>query len=383
MNISRLPGFDPAIFTQRLLDWFSAKQRPLPWRQDYSPYRVWISEIMLQQTQMERGVAYFNRWVERFPDISSVAAASEDELLKAWEGLGYYSRVRNLAKAARQIMNLHGGVFPSRLEDIRALPGVGPYTAAAIASIAFNADVALADANVNRIFARVFDIDEPVRRPKAQKRIAALAAALLPHGSARNFNQALMEFGSLVCAKKPLCADCPVSNLCEARRLGIVQERPIAEARPEVTRIAVAAGVLRHPERGAELFIQKRRDDDLWPGLWEFPGGVVEAGESPEQTAVREFAEETGISVRIRAPIALIHHAYTRYRVTLHGFWCDYVSGPLESPLLTEASTFRWVRDTRLADFAFPAGYRRLADRVCPDLPLLRSKVLSKGRFQG
>jgi len=230
----------------------------------------------------------------------------------------------------------------------------------------------LADANVNRIFARIFDIDEPVRRPEAQKRIAALAAALLPHGSARLFNQALMELGALVCAKKPLCAECPVSGFCEARRLGIVQERPIVEAKPDVTRIIVATGVLRHPERGAEIFIQKRRDDDLWPGLWEFPGGVVELEESPEQAVEREFVEETGITVRARSPIAVIRHSYTRYRVTLHGFWCEYVSGPLENPSLAEASAFQWVRDTRLAGFAFPSGHRKLADLLCPDLPLFK-----------
>ncbi len=365
------PRFSRAVFSARLLDWFAARQRPLPWRVDYTPYAVWISEIMLQQTQMERGVAYFNRWMERFPDVASVARASEDELLKAWEGLGYYSRARNLAKAARTIMERHDGQFPSRHADILALPGVGPYTAAAIASIAFSADVALVDANVNRLFARLFDIDAPLSLAATQKGIAAMARDLLPIGKARVHNQALMEFGALVCRKKPLCDECPLAEQCEALHLGIVADRPIPAERPDIMRVTVATGLLRHPGRPDEIFVQKRRDDDVWPGLWEFPGGCVEAGESPEQAVEREFAEETGLAVRTVAPIAVIRHGYTRFRVTLHCFWCEYVAGPADAPVLTEASAFCWAPEKRLGDFAFPAGHRKLVDMLLNSAPLL------------
>ncbi len=375
MSVAYPLCFSRDIFSARLLDWFAARQRPLPWRAEYTPYAVWISEIMLQQTQMERGVAYFNRWMERFPDIASVAEASEDALLKAWEGLGYYSRARNLAKAARQIMGRHGGVFPARHEDILALPGVGPYTAAAIASIAFNADMALVDANVNRLFARLFDIDAPLNLTATRKSIEATARDLLPPGKARAYNQALMEFGALVCRKKPLCGECPLADQCESLRLGIVAERPIPAERPDITHVTVATGLLRHPQRPDEIFVQKRRDDDVWPGLWEFPGGCVEAGESPDRAVEREFAEETGLTVRAREPIAVIRHGYTRFRVTLHCFWCEYVSGPADAPALTEASAFRWTPEKRLGDFAFPAGHRKLVDMLLSKgLPLLSGR---------
>lgn len=169
---------------QALLAWFDANARPLPWRRHYTPYEVWISEIMLQQTQMERGVSYFLRWMERFPDLPALAAASEEEVLHAWEGLGYYSRARNLLAAARLVMQEHGGVFPSDPEAIRALPGIGPYTTAAIASIAFNLPVACIDANVERVIARVFDVDSPVKSGPAAARIAELARRILPEGEA-------------------------------------------------------------------------------------------------------------------------------------------------------------------------------------------------------
>lgn len=364
--VSYPPAFDREEFLQRLLGWFGKHARPLPWREDYAPYRVWISEIMLQQTQMERGVEYFRRWMLRFPDVASVAAADEDALLKAWEGLGYYSRVRNLAQAARQIMDEFGGEFPRRLEDIRRLPGVGPYTAAAIASIAFNADVPLADANVNRVFSRLFDVDEPLNKTATRRRIAALAEDLLPRGQAREYNQALMEFGALLCRKKPDCAACPLPQLCEARRLNIVGDRPIQAERPDVRRISVATGVLEHPDKPGLFFLQKRREDDAWPGLWEFPGGVVEPGESPEEAVVREFAEETGLAVHVRKKLAEIRHAYTRYRVTLHCYTLEFLAGPLENPVLTEASAFKWTPRLNLADHAYPAGHRKLVDLLAP-----------------
>lgn len=351
-----------AAFGVALLDWFAAHRRPLPWRQDYDPYHIWIAEMMLQQTQMERGVSYFLRWMEAFPTISDVAAAPEEAILRAWEGLGYYRRARYVQAAARLIIERHGGLFPRHIEAIKALPGIGPYTAAAIASTAFEVDIACVDGNVERVLARVFDIDTPVRQAPARGRIQTLADALLPPGSARAFNQAMMELGALVCRKKALCDACPLAAMCAARRLGIVDERPVPGRRGTVTHAVVVAGVL---QREGRVFVQRRQlDDRVWAGLWEFPGGMVEAGETPEEAIVREFAEEVEFAVRIVRPLGVIQHNYTSYRLSLHCFALDLQSAApcLPTPVLHEACAFTWATPEVLAGLPLPAAHRKLAD---------------------
>lgn len=363
-------SFDLAAFRRALLGWFAASARDLPWRRTLAPYHVWLSEIMLQQTQMDRAVGYFQRFVERFPDVASLDAADEDEVLKLWEGLGYYSRARNLRKAARQIMQRHGGVFPREISDIRALPGVGPYTAGAIASVAFNQAVPAVDANVLRVFARLLDLDEPVDAPGARRRLDAAAAELLDPAEPRAFNQALMELGALVCRPRTaLCPACPVSDFCLAARRGTAAMRPVLRPGPEIVRIQMACGVLACRGR---LLIQKRRADDVWPGLWEFPGGVLEAGESPEEALVRELREETGLGVRPGGRIAVVRSSYTRYRITLHGFFCSATPGvePERDFRLNEAAEARFVVPDALRAFAFPSGHGRLVAKLLTDLRL-------------
>lgn len=354
---------------EALLRWFAANGRDLPWRRTYAPYEVWISEIMLQQTQMDRGVSYFLRWMERFPTPEALAAASEEEVLHAWEGLGYYSRARNLLAAARRIRDEHGGIFPQRREDIAALPGVGPYTTAAIASIAFEQPVACVDANVERVIARVFDVDAPVKDKNAAARIAALAQELLPPGQARAHNQAMMELGALICGRKARCEICPLADFCLARHLGIVHERPVPGRKADTVLLDVVTGVLRHEGR---LFVQKRCDRGAWGGLWEFPGGRVEPGEEPRQAVVREHHEETGFAVRVTDEYGIIRHGYTTYRVTLHcygvaltaGSWATDADGLPVPPVLTAASAYRWVSPQELQSLAMPAAHRKLADRL-------------------
>jgi A/G-specific adenine glycosylase len=355
------------MFQKELLDWFERNKRPLPWREDYAPYHVWVSEIMLQQTQMERATAYFMRWIARFPDIAAVAAAHEDEILKYWEGLGYYSRARNLHKAAQRIMAVHGGVFPESYEDIRALPGVGPYTAGAVAAIAFNAPRSAVDANVERVLSRVFDIDAPIKEGPGKRRAAALAEELLPQGRARDFTQALMEFGALVCRpKNPACPDCPIRDACEALRLGIVAERPVLRPAKAITPLHVATGVLLH--KGL-IFTQKRLPEGAWANLWEFPGGRIEPGETPEEAVVREFLEETGFHVALADNLGVIRHGYTTFRVTLRCFLLRLERDPAgyPEPALTAASESRWTAMAGLGDMAFPAGHRKLIDQLLHD----------------
>ena len=351
-----------ALIQERLLAWFAANRRPLPWREDYGPYRTWIAEVMMQQTQMDRGVRYFLRWMERFPDVAAVADAPEEDVLKAWEGLGYYRRARNIQAAARAVMERHGGVFPSRYADILALPGVGPYTAGAIASTAFNEEVPCVDGNVERVLSRVFDIDTPVKEEPAKSRIRDLAHTLIPKGRARDFNQALMELGALVCRKSPDCGSCPLADICESRRLGITADRPVPGKKAAITPLEVVCGVLLHE---GKVFIQRRGEKDVWAGLWEFPGGCVEPGERPEEAVVREWKEETGFDVEIVRPLATIRHGYTTYRITLHCFLLRLKGAPKGSPLpdrLTAATACQWIAPQDIEAFPLPAPHRKLAD---------------------
>lgn len=342
-----------------LADWFAAHGRDLPWRATYDPYHVLVSEVMAQQTRMSRVRDYFQRWVARWPDPAALALAHEDEALRLWEGLGYYNRCRNLLKAARMVVEDFGGRVPQSPADLLRLPGVGRYTAGAVASIAYNLPHPAVDANVERVLARVYDLDKPVKEAANQGFIEDRAAALIPEGRARDFNQGLMELGGLVCTpKRPDCGACPVASHCRARVLGLAEERPVPGKKAETVYVTVATGVLVHQGR---VYIQKRKLDDVWPGLWEFPGGVIEPGEEPAQAVVREFDEETGLAVAPVEPLGVVKYAYTRFRVTLHGFSLRYVNG-FQRPEVREALEGRFVTLDELSGFAFPAGHRRLID---------------------
>lgn len=355
--IDRENAADIADFQQRLLDWFAACQRPLPWRKTYEPYHVWISEIMGQQTQMERVAVYFDRWITLFPDIAVVAAAADQAIFKAWEGLGYYSRARNIQRAARQILATGTGAIPADYPQLLALPGIGPYTAAAILSIAFNQPFPLLDANVERLFARLANIDSPLKQGSTKKRLAVMAAALLYQENPRSFNQGLMELGALVCTpKKPACTLCPVQPHCRAFLADTVDLRPLPAARQQRIDIVMACGIIC---RGPLFFIQQRMLDDIWGGLWEFPGGRLQAEETPLQAAAREVDEETGWRVTDLTPFTTVVHHFTRYRVTLHAFFCS-PPAPLTDPELTAASQCAWVSLAQLSEYPFPAGHRLL-----------------------
>jgi A/G-specific adenine glycosylase len=353
-------------FQQALITWFQAAQRPLPWRRDYSPYQIWISEIMLQQTQMERVIFFFDRWMRQLPDIHTLAVADEDMVLKCWEGLGYYSRAANLRKCARMIVSDHGGIIPSDPKTLLALPGIGPYTAGAISSIAYNLPAPLVDANIGRLFARLFNIDIPLSQ--ARNLLWQKAEELVPRDRARAFNQGLMELGGLICTpKNPACSRCPLTSFCLAHRDDLIAELPIPKKSSKQMTIEMATGILPHPDGDGRFFIQQRLADDVWGGLWEFPGGRLKPEEQPEQAVIREFWEETGYTVRPDRKITTTIHFYTRYKVILHCFLCalDF-SAPEEppSPVLTAAQQYRWVSLAELDAFAFPAGHRKLIEFI-------------------
>jgi len=340
-----------------LYDWFAGNQRALPWRREYHPYQVWIAEIMGQQTQMDRVVEYFAKWMRLFPTIEDVARAAELDILKVWEGLGYYRRARNIHKAAREIMKKHGGQLPANYQDLLSLPGIGPYTAAAIASIAYECDIPVMDANVERFFSRLVDCPLPVKEKQARQQLEQCARDLLPPGQARIFNQALMEFGALVCRPgMPHCSRCPLASLCRAYHAGTVSARPVRKSRTEKIDIVMACCILRNNDL---YYIQQRKPDDVWGGLWEFPGGRLKEGEQPEQAARRELFEETEFTASRLTPLATVVHHYTKYRVTLHGF-LSTLADERTVPVLHAAVRYAWVPLANLVDFPFPAGHRKL-----------------------
>ena len=361
MKQSVSPLKNISAFQDALLTWFSANQRQLPWRQNYTPYHVWISEIMGQQTQMERVAEYFRRWMEQFPAVSDVATADEQQILKAWEGLGYYSRARNIHRTAKILVEKHDSRIPANRDQLLALPGIGPYTAAAILSIAYNQDVTLIDANVERLFTRLLDISGPVKSARIQALLRKTAQSLLARGKARMFNQALMECGALICKPgNPDCPSCFLAEYCLARQHGTVLYRPVRAQNIKRIDVVMACAVIL--DQGL-CYIQQRMPDDVWGSLWEFPGGRLKNNETPEQAAIREVQEETEFVVENLQPLGLVVHHFTKYRVTLYGFTCS-LSGNNAVPVLHAAVQCRWLQLPELGDFPFPAGQRQLVRRL-------------------
>jgi A/G-specific adenine glycosylase len=318
----------------------------MPWRGEKDAYPIWVSEIMLQQTKVDTVRPYYLRWMARFPDIQTLASATEAEILKEWEGLGYYARARNMLKAARVIMEKYAGEFPCRLEDIRSLPGIGAYTAAAIASIAFGLDEPVIDGNIRRVLARVKNIHSPLGSPNAEMDFLSATRELLPVGQAGDFNQAMMDLGATICIpRRPRCDECPVQRFCAAYGTGTQADLPVIPSKPQVPRIEVIAAVT---HRGEEVLIARRPSSGLLGGMWEFPGGKLEPGETDEEALAREIREELGADVEVGTNLGSYKHAYTHFRVTLRAYHCRVTSG---EPRALEASEIRWVKITELGKY--------------------------------
>lgn len=343
--------------------WYVRVARDLPWRRTRDPYAIWISEVMLQQTRVEAVRPYYARWMATFPTVAALAEAPEADVLRVWEGLGYYSRARNLHRAAQAVVAQYRGHIPSDPVLFRALPGVGAYTSAAVGSIAFGHDLAVVDGNVRRVLARLAAIPDDVRRPAVDRRLATLATALLPAGTAALHNQAMMELGALVCTPRtPDCAACPVASACVARREGAPERYPVRPPKREVPHRDVAIAVVRN-ERG-QLLLDQRPYDGMLAGLWEFPGGKLEAGETAVEALVRELREEFGMEVEVGAPLAPVDHAYSHLRVTLHPFECRYVA---MEPAAGEGRPWTWVLPAALGDYAMPRANRRIVEQILAD----------------
>jgi len=347
-------------FAARLVSWYDSHQRDLPWRRDaHDPYRIWISETLLQQTQVATAIPYYARFLARFPTVRALAAARLDDVLKAWEGAGYYARARNLHRAAQEIVTRFGGRIPQTVDDLLTLPGIGRYTAGAIASIAFNRDAPILDGNVARVLCRYFNIAADPKSAGTQKELWKLAEDLVPRGSAGEFNQAIMDLGATVCTpRNPSCRACPLNRGCAARRLGIQAKLPAKHKKKPLPHYAVAVGIIW--KRG-KILIAKRFAKDLLGGLWEFPGGHQEKGESLARCVQREVREELGIAVRVEKEFAVVDHGYSHFRITLHAFHCRWVRG---RPRAMGCAAWKWVSPSALARYAFPAANRKIIAEV-------------------
>lgn len=343
-----------APFADQLLDWYRANRADLPWRRHPTPYRVWLSEVMLQQTQVETVVPYYKRFVRAFPTIEALAAAPLDDVLKRWEGLGYYSRARNLQRAARILVNERDGLLPADVDELLKLPGIGRYTAGAIASIAFARATPVLDGNIIRLFARILDLDDDISQAATRAKLWRIAEDWLPSHDAGEYNQALMELGQRVCRpKNPLCGKCPIQSHCGAWTAGTQDQRPRRAKRPPTPHFDVTAGLIRN-ERG-RLLIAQRPLDGLLGGLWEFPGGKVEAGEQLAACLKRELREELAIDVEVGELFAVVDHAFTHFKITLHAFDCRYLGAqhPHREPQALGVRAWAWVTETQLDDYSF------------------------------
>ena len=344
-----------------LLKWFAANARDLSWRRTRDPYAIWVSEIMLQQTQVKTVIPYWQRWMERLPDIASLAAADEDMVIKLWEGLGYYLRARNLQQAARRIRDELGGRFPRDLAGALALPGVGRYTGGAICSIAYNQPEPLVDGNVARVLTRLLGIEEsPKARPVAD-RLWSVADELVNHAvtlqkprqrNASAFNQAMMELGALVCTpRSPLCGDCPLKGRCIARKQNKVQTIPALAKRAAATNRRFIGFLIAW--RG-KVFVQRRPSGEVNAGFWEFPNWEVDAAATADQLAKRELR----LGQAELEPLCTINHSITRYRNRLEIF----VIEPGCKPRLAKIKG-KWITLAKLGELPFTAAHRKAANQ--------------------
>jgi len=337
----------------RLLAWYDANRRALPWRDHPDPYAVWVSEIMLQQTRVETVIPYFERWMRQFPTIKRLAEASEQEVLNVWEGLGYYSRARNLHRAAQVVVQEHRGRLPRDPGVLRKLPGIGRYTAGAIASMAFGLDEPVLDGNIRRVYARLFDVSLPADSPEGERLLWDLAKEYLPPGRAGDYNQALMDFGSSICLpRSPRCLICPLMDPCEARQAGTQELRPVLKPKKETPHVHHAAAVV---VRRGRVLLSKRPSRGLLGGMWEFPNAPVEG--DPRRGLRRAIHSAYGLDLRPVEDLAVLEHAYTHFSVTVHAFRCELDAIPAGGSL-------KWVRLKELDDLPMGRIDRRIARKL-------------------
>lgn len=357
MNISR-----PAVLRKQLIQWYLTNQRDLPWRRSNNPYHIWVSEVMLQQTQVNTVLNYYRPFLKTFPNIQKLAQADLQDVLKVWEGMGYYARARNLHRAAKEVATNYSGKVPNTWEAFHSLPGVGDYIAAAVLSIAFDQPYPVVDGNVKRVLARLHKMGAPVNHSNSFPLFKDAAGKLLAAKQPGIFNQAMMELGALICKpQNPLCDACPLDHLCLAFKSHQVSEYPKRQKSRSTPQYHIAVGVV---FKGNRVLITRRKADGLLGGLWEFPGGKIQPGESAEAACIREIREEVNLKVRIESHLTRVKHAYTHFKIIMEVFCCRYVSGKVQ---LNGPTAHRWIGIEEYQNYPFPKANHKF-------IPLLEQK---------
>jgi A/G-specific adenine glycosylase len=348
--------YSPQKFRQRILRWFERNKRDLPWRLNRDPYAIWVSEIMLQQTQVTTVIDYFIRFMARFPTAASLAAADEQTVLKFWEGLGYYRRARQLHQAAKMIVNECGGRFPIKFDEVLRLPGIGRYTAGAITSIAYDQPSPILEGNTIRLFARLVGLADDIRKPATQKVLWTFSTRIVSGKRAGDFNQALMEIGSQVCrVKQPDCLRCPVASFCRAFATGQQNELPKSSPKLEYESIREAAIVV---VRRRATLLRVCQDEERWAGLWDFPRYPQPKLNSLFQLG-KTFERDYGFQLRLRDSGISFRHAVTKYRIEL-----NCLVGQIEGGRMRRSDRFRWVPINELGELPLSTTGRKIANRI-------------------
>jgi A/G-specific adenine glycosylase len=340
----------------RLLQWFRKQGRDLPWRRTRNPYRIWISEIMLQQTQVDTVIPYYQRFLKTFPTVEVLAKADLSRVLKIWEGLGYYSRARHLHHASKRIVGQFNGRIPDHLNDLLSLPGIGRYTAGAILSIAHNKEAPILDGNVRRVLSRVYAVSTPLRDLKTENFLWTLSESLIPKGHAGSFNEALMDLGAMVCTpKKPSCSLCPLRNLCRAKAIEDPERYPTKAKKRKIPHVNGVSAVI---VWDGKVLLRQRPPRGFSGGLWEFPNWRVQGEKNPRRRLVQWIKEERNLSVAVKDQVGIFEQTYSHFKLTLHVYHCQALDGK---------SSGRWVAIRNLGHFPMSRIHRRISHVILED----------------
>ncbi|RFU68159.1 A/G-specific adenine glycosylase [Peribacillus saganii] len=357
-NLKALELIDAATFQKDLISWFETEQRDLPWRKDQDPYKVWVSEIMLQQTRVETVIPFFNRFIEWFPTLEDFADAEEERILKAWEGLGYYSRVRNLHSAVQEVRSEYGGQVPDTPAEISKLKGVGPYTAGAILSIAYGKPEPAVDGNVMRVLSRILTIDADIAKPSSRKIFEAAVRELISHENPSSFNQALMELGALICVPgKPACLLCPVRRHCQAFEEGLQNELPVKSSNKKMRNVQIVAAIL--TDHSGRFLIRKRPNKGLLANLWEFPNFEYNSQLAPKRERFEhDFQEITAVHCDLGIHLTKIDHVFSHLTWNVDAY-AGLIQTDIEDEVLA-SNRLKWVSAEELSEYAFPVSHQKI-----------------------
>lgn len=354
-----MTAINESVFQQDLLHWYDGNKRDLPWRRERDPYKIWVSEIMLQQTKVDTVIPYYERFMSLFPTVEDLAAAEEETVLKAWEGLGYYSRARNLHQAVKEVNESYGGIVPNSEKDVSALKGVGPYTAGAILSIAYNIPAPAVDGNVMRVLARIFAIYDDIAKASTRKKFESIVREIISEERASDFNQALMELGAIICTpRNPACLICPVQNHCVARKEGVQDLLPVKAKKKPPKKLHMKAILVKDAEE--RVLIERRPDTGLLAKLWQFPNIEAETTNNEDMVA---YLKETGVDLKIVGIVQTVKHVFSHIIWEIDVYEANVVEVHNAKLYQTESDEFkRFVSIEDLNWYPFPVSHQKIID---------------------